>query len=65
MRGPRKDDKGRELKRGESQIKNGSYVFRYFDEISGQRKVLPAGGFFRKMNLRIPMMNAIALEISR
>lgn len=38
MRGPRKDDKGRELRRGESQIKNGSYVFRYFDEMSGQRK---------------------------
>ena len=38
MREPRKDNKGRVLLRNESQLKNGSYNFRYFDEVSGKRK---------------------------
>lgn len=38
MRPVRKDNKGRVLLRNESQISNGSYTYRYFDEISGKRK---------------------------
>ena len=34
----RKDNRGRILLRNEYQIKNGSYNYRYFDEISGKRK---------------------------
>lgn len=34
----RKDNKGRVLLRNEYQLKNGSYNYRYFDEVSGKRK---------------------------
>lgn len=34
----RRDNKGRLLRTNESQIKNGSYVFRYFDPETGKRK---------------------------
>ena len=38
MREIRKDSKGRVLLRNESQLKNGSYCYRYFDERTGKRK---------------------------
>lgn len=38
MRKVRTDNRGRVLLRNESQIKNGSYNYRYFDEVSGKRK---------------------------
>lgn len=38
MRVIRTDNKGRVLHRNESQLKNGSYNYRYFDEVSGKRK---------------------------
>lgn len=36
----RKDNKGRVLLRNEYQLKNGSYIYRYFDEVSGKRKCI-------------------------
>ena len=36
----RKDNKGRVLLRNEYQLKNGSYNYRYFDEVSGKRKCI-------------------------
>ncbi len=36
----RKDNKGRVLLRNEYQLKNGSYCYRYFDEVSGKRKCI-------------------------
>ncbi len=36
----RKDNKGRVLLRNEYQLKNGSYSYRYFDEVSGKRKCI-------------------------
>ena len=38
MRVIRTDNKGRVLLRNESQLKNGSYNYRYFDEVTGKRK---------------------------
>ena len=38
MKAARTDNRGRVLLRNESQISNGSYTYRYFDEISGKRK---------------------------
>lgn len=38
MRPPRYDNRGRLLLRNESQISNGSYCYRYYDEVSGKRK---------------------------
>ena len=38
MRKIRTDNRGRVLLRNEFQLKNGSYTYRYFDEISGKRK---------------------------
>lgn len=38
MKKTRLDNRGRVLLRNESQLKNGSYNYRYFDEISGRRK---------------------------
>lgn len=40
MRQTRTDNRGRVLLRNESQISNGSYTYRYFDEISGKRKCI-------------------------
>lgn len=36
----RKDNKGRALLRNEYQLKNGSYNYRYFDEVTGKRKCI-------------------------
>jgi len=38
LRKIRTDNRGRVLLRNEFQLKNGSYTYRYFDEISGKRK---------------------------
>ena len=38
MKAIRTDNKGRVLLKNEQQIRNGSYTYRYFDEISGKRK---------------------------
>lgn len=40
MRAVRTDNRGRILQRNENQLKNGSYTYRYFDEISGKRKCI-------------------------
>ena len=36
----RKDDKGRNLNKGESQRADGRYMYRYTDELTGERKVI-------------------------
>ena len=38
MREMRKDNRGRVLLRNESQLKNGSYCYRFFDERTGKRR---------------------------
>ena len=39
----RKDSKGRNLHTGESQRKDGSYMYRYMDTRSGKRQTIYAG----------------------